>query len=48
MNNTQQQIEIIVSKRLSDFIEDETLVDFLSSEIYYVLKDANLIKIDSE
>lgn len=44
MNNTQQQIEIIVSKRLSDFIEDDLLIDFLSSEIYYILKDANLIK----
>ncbi len=46
--STQQQIETIVSKRLSDFIEDDILIDFLSSEIYYILKDANLIKIDSE
>lgn len=45
---TQQQIETIVSKRLSEFIEDKTLINFLSSEVYYLLKDAKLIKTDSE
>lgn len=48
MNNIQQQIEIIVSKKLSEFIEDEILVKFLSSEIYYVLKDSKHLKSDSE
>lgn len=34
-----------IENKLSQFLDDKTLIDFLSSEIYYELKDINALNI---